>query len=83
MRNTLLAAGLFVFGFTLLFLMPAGMMRSWKELKSKPPAGDATILIMRFMGVLIIVMGAFFLAGIIDITAVIEEQRSRATGLGS
>ncbi|VAX17015.1 hypothetical protein MNBD_NITROSPINAE01-1737 [hydrothermal vent metagenome] len=74
MNNTLLSAGLFVFGFTLLFLMPAGMMRTWKELGSKPIAGETTVLIMRFMGLLLIVAGVLFLLGIIDMASFVPPD---------
>ncbi len=79
MNTTLLSAGLFVFGFTLLFLMPAGMMKTWKELGSKPLAGDTTVLIMRFMGLLLIVAGVLFLLGIIDMASFAPPHKLTGT----
>jgi len=71
MDNTLFAIGLFVFGFTLIFLMPASMQKSWKELNYKPPAGDTILLLMRFMGIFLLFAGAAFLSGAIDVSSVI------------
>jgi hypothetical protein len=62
-NENLFALGLFVFGFTLLFLMPASMRNNWRELGSKPVAGDVVLLMMRFLGIVIIAAGVLILAG--------------------
>ena len=80
MNNTLFAAGLFVFGFTLLFLMPASTQKSWKELGHKPPAGDSIILMMRFMGLLVIVFGVIALTGIVDLSSLIPRGSDERIG---
>lgn len=67
MNQNLVSLGLVVFGFTLFYLMPASMQKSWKDIGSKPPAGDAVLLLMRFMGLLAAAAGLIFLSGIIDL----------------
>ncbi|MGK7346519.1 MAG: hypothetical protein ACNS63_12010 [Candidatus Nitrospinota bacterium M3_3B_026] len=68
MTNELLfAVGLFVIGFTLLFLMPESMKRNWVELEYKPPAADTVVLMLRFLGLLLIIFGVAVLAGAVEI----------------
>lgn len=77
MNQQLFAIGLFIIGFTLLFIMPASTIKSWKQLGCKPPGGDAVVFMMRFMGVLIIVFGAVILTGAIDIASLVPTGNGK------
>jgi len=70
MNQSLFAVGLLIFGFSLMILMPASMIKSWKELDFRPPSGGAVIMMMRFLGLLIMVSGLVILSGIVDIVSV-------------
>ncbi len=73
-QNSLFALGLFIFGFTLMILMPASMRKNWKLIGQKPVAGDTVILMMRFMGIIIIAAGALFLTGVVDIAPLASNE---------
>lgn len=63
----LFAMGLFIIGFTLLFLMPESMKRHWAELEYKPPAADTVVLMLRFLGLLLIAFGVAVLSGAVEV----------------
>ncbi|VAX14813.1 hypothetical protein MNBD_NITROSPINAE04-1026 [hydrothermal vent metagenome] len=75
MNQSLFAVGLLIFGFSLMILMPASMIKSWRELDFRPPAGGAVIMLMRALGLFIIVSGLVILSGIVDITSVMSVNR--------
>ena len=67
MNQDMFAVGLLIFGFSLAVFMPASTRRSWEILGSKPQGGEAVILMMRFLGLLVIAVGLVILAGMVDI----------------
>lgn len=67
MNQNLISLGLVVIGFTLFYLMPASMRKNWKEIGTKPPAGDAVLLLMRFMGLLTAAAGLVLMSGVVDL----------------
>lgn len=77
MSDVLFASGLFIFGMTLLFLMPESMKKNWRELGHKPPAGDAIVMMMRFLGLFLIVLGVMALTGIIDVASITPAMEER------
>lgn len=80
MDQQLFALGLFVFGFTLLFIMPAAQHRSWKNIGSKPPAGDAVVMMMRFMGLFLLLIGFLIISGAINIESIIPKETNGQPG---
>lgn len=75
MNQELFAIGLLIFGFSLMILMPASMVKSWKDLDFKPPSGGSLIMLMRFLGLIIMVSGLVILSGIVDIGATSAVNR--------
>lgn len=73
MNQSLFAVGLLIFGFSLSILMPASMIRTWKELDYKPPAGGTVVMMMRALGLLILVAGLIILSGVVDITTMADS----------
>ncbi len=69
MNQELLALGLFVIGFTFLYLMPASFQKNWDEIGSKPPAGDGVVFMLRIMGALAILAALALGAGVINVPA--------------
>jgi hypothetical protein len=68
MNQSLFALGLFVVGFTLLYLMPASFHKNWKELGAKPPGGDSVVFMLRIMGALITLAAFIIASGAVDLT---------------
>ncbi len=74
MNQNLFAAGLLIFGFSLLVFMPASMHKTWKDLDFKPPAGDVIVLMMRFLGLMVILFGLAVFSGAVDMSAMINNN---------
>ncbi len=74
MNQNLFAAGLLIFGFSLLVFMPASMQKTWKDLDFKPPAGDAIVMMMRFLGLMVILFGLAVFTGAVDMSAMINNN---------
>lgn len=68
MNQGLFAAGMVIFGFTLMVLLPASMRRHWNELGGVPAAAGGVLLLMRFMGLAVIVVGAMIAMGYLNFT---------------
>ncbi|MBI4827320.1 MAG: hypothetical protein HY804_00650 [Nitrospinae bacterium] len=67
MNQGLFAAGLAIFGFTLMVLLPASMRRHWDEMGGRPAAGGSLLLLMRFMGLVVILIGAMIALGYLNL----------------